>query len=39
MQRHKKEVARAAAASDGWIWAAGSLLLAGTTVMAWSLLH
>jgi len=39
MQRHKRTVALAAAASDGWVWPVGSLILAGSALALWTLLH
>lgn len=39
MQRHKRAIARAAAASDGWVWPVGSLMLAGAALAWWGLLH
>ena len=38
MQRHKRTLALAAA-SDGWAWPAGSLMLAGLALALWTLLH
>lgn len=38
MQRHKRAIARAAAA-DGWLWPAASALFATAAVTLWTLLH
>lgn len=39
MQRHRRAIARAAAATDGWVWPAGSLIFAGSALALWGLLH
>ncbi len=38
MQRHKRAIAQAAAA-DGWVLPAGSLMFAASVLTLWTLLH
>ena len=38
MQRHRKAIALAAA-SDGWAWPVGSLMLAGSALALWGMLY